>query len=247
MTITFETPREVSVPINYNYFLSSLIYENLPESSDHLHESGFLYEKRNFKLFTFSRLNGQYLVKGQNLVFTGNVNFTFSTAMDGIAEEFAKSIIAKESVRLGSAGLKTSSVYMHGEPEFSDHIFIRMLSPVTMYSTLLTKEGKKKTYYYSPYEKEFSALIDSNLRKKYFIVKGKSSDAPPVSIAPIGRQREVLVNFKGTIIKGWMGVFELRGDRELIKVAYDAGLGSKNSEGFGCFDVIRRDPERSPK
>ena len=242
MTITFETPGEVSVPINYNYFLSSLIYENLPESSDHLHENGFLYEKRNFKLFTFSRLNGQYLMKGRNLVFTGNVNFTFSTAIDSIAKEFAKSIVAKESVRLGSGELKTSSVYVHGEPEFSDHLFIRMLSPVTVYSTLFTGEGKKKTYYYSPYEKEFSKLIDSNLRKKYFIVKGKSNDSPSISISPIGHQREVLVNFKGTIIKGWMGVLELRGDREMIKIAYDAGLGSKNSEGFGCFEILEVKP-----
>ncbi|RLI91606.1 MAG: hypothetical protein DRO89_03615 [Candidatus Altiarchaeales archaeon] len=38
-----------------------------------------------------------------------------------------------------------------------------MLSPLTVYSTLTTGDGKKKTYYYSHYEPDFEELIDRNL------------------------------------------------------------------------------------
>ncbi|MDN5332516.1 MAG: CRISPR-associated endoribonuclease Cas6 [Tepidanaerobacteraceae bacterium] len=46
------------------------------------------------------------------------------------------------------------------------------------------------------------------------------------------------VIYKDVIIKGWMGVYILKGDPVLLKIAYDAGLGSKNSQGFGCFEIL---------
>jgi CRISPR-associated endoribonuclease Cas6 len=47
------------------------------------------------------------------------------------------------------------------------------LSPITVYSTLYTAEGKKKTYYFSPYEQEFSQLVSINLARKYRAYKGE--------------------------------------------------------------------------
>ncbi|RKX92249.1 MAG: CRISPR-associated endoribonuclease Cas6, partial [Spirochaetes bacterium] len=42
----------------------------------------------------------------------------------------------------------------------------------------------------------------------------------------------------GTIIKGWTGTFVLNGNRKILKLAYYTGLGSKNSQGFGMFEVV---------
>lgn len=58
------------------------------------------------------------------------------------------------------------------EPPIQDDVTIRMLSPVTIYSTLFSANGKKKTYYYSPFEKEFSQLIRANILKKYEALYG---------------------------------------------------------------------------
>ncbi|MBC7189418.1 hypothetical protein H5U35_04285, partial [Candidatus Aerophobetes bacterium] len=41
-----------------------------------------------------------------------------------------------------------------------------------------------------------------------------------------------------TLIKGWMGTYRLEGNPELIKFSYDAGLGAKNSQGFGMYEVV---------
>jgi len=46
--------------------------------------------------------------------------------------------------------------------------------------------------------------------------------------------------YKNFLIKGWMGTFRLQGLKKALKLAYDAGLGSKNSQGFGMFEVISR-------
>jgi CRISPR-associated endoribonuclease Cas6 len=239
LTITLEPQSTVSLPINYGYILSSLIYNNLPHNSRFVHNTGFLYEKRKFKLFTFSRLRGLYLLRNvTEITFNGKFDFIFSTAVDGIANDFAKSIIGNENVRLGDTDLKVSSVYVHKEPEFDDEILLRTISPLTIYSTLLTGEGKKKTYYFSPYEPEFSSLIDRNLRKKYFALHNEQNHGKTIEIIPMGRQKEVIAKFKETIIKGWLGIYKMRGDHELLKLAYDAGVGGKNSEGFGCFELV---------
>lgn len=45
--------------------------------------------------------------------------------------------------------------------------------------------------------------------------------------------------FKGTVIKGWTGLYELSLPEPLFQIAYDTGLGSKNSQGFGMVEVVR--------
>jgi len=44
--------------------------------------------------------------------------------------------------------------------------------------------------------------------------------------------------FKGFIIKGWMGIYELHLPETYLSMALDAGLGAKNSQGFGMVEVI---------
>lgn len=119
---------------------------------------------------------------------------------------------------------------------------IRMLSPVTMYSTLKTPTGRKKTYYFSPFESEFSELLEGNLKKKYEALYRSEPNGLSFSIEPIGvsKRDEKIIDYKGTVIKSWMGRYRLSGSLELMKLAYDTGLGAKNSQGFGCFEITQR-------
>jgi len=48
----------------------------------------------------------------------------------------------------------------------------------------------------------------------------------------------VIRKFKGTVVKGWHCVLGLEGPRDLLQLALDAGLGSKNSQGWGCVDLL---------
>ena len=47
-----------------------------------------------------------------------------------------------------------------------------------------------------------------------------------------------ITRYKDTIIKGWLGEYYLNGDPELLRVALDAGLGAKNSQGYGCCELV---------
>lgn len=100
-----------------------------------------------------------------------------------------------------------------------DNVIIKMLSPVTIYSTLLTLDGKKKTYYYNPKESEFSDLIAKNVYKKYIAFYQIEPQDPNFKIAQQSESRleEKKIKYKSFIIKGWMGKFKLTASKELLK------------------------------
>lgn len=48
---------ELTLPVHYNHLVQGMIYQSLDQAlAQWLHERGFQYGKRRFKLFTFSRL-----------------------------------------------------------------------------------------------------------------------------------------------------------------------------------------------
>ena len=235
-------------PLNYNYGLESFIYNHISkELAEFLHNKGFLLEKRTFKLFTFSRLSGRFSVDFsiERISFTGTICFQVSSPVDEFAEQFAENLLKSPEVKLFNQPFLVSSIEVHPPPAITDGVTIKMLSPVTVYSTFFSPEGKKKTYYYSPFEDEFSKLIRGNLNKKYraFYKEMPGSGALVIAPVKVTKQSEKIVKYTPkddsyTLIKGWMGIYKLEGDPELIRLGYDAGIGSKNCQGFGMFEVI---------
>lgn len=239
LTLRSQDQRKIVLPIDYNYLVQASIYNSISKSlAKFLHDKGFTFNDRKFKLFTFSRLLGTYSLDKncRKFIFENDVKLLITSPIQKFIRDLANIIIKKGFIVLGESKLKVVEMNFLAQPPLDGEAKIRTLSPITVYSTLLTQNGRKKTYYYSPYEKEFSQLIDSNAKKKYLLLKGRTLKST-LSIEPI-KVREVVVMYKGTVIKGWIGTFILKGPKSLIKVVYEAGLGSKNSQGFGMFEVI---------
>jgi CRISPR-associated endoribonuclease Cas6 len=111
-----------------------------------------------------------------------------------------------------------------------------MLSPLVVYSTLSDDDGQNYTYYYSPFEQRYSELIANNLAKKHLLIYGRLVQKDGFTIRPVRvEDRDLkITRYKDTVVKGWMGEYELHADPGLLQVALDAGLGAKNSQGYGC-------------
>lgn len=242
MRLTLRGPEggRIVLPTNYNYLIQAAIYRNISrELADFLHDEGFLFGKRRFKMFTFSRLEGRCILDkdSKQFVYIGDVMLYISSPVEKFVEDIANTIVSRGSITMGKQTLKVTELAFPAKPAVgNDKLKIRMLSPLTVYSTLMTPEGKKKTYYFSPYEKEFSVLVNSNIKKKTFLLSGKNIKSD-IMVKPL-RVREVVVVYKGTVVKGWIGHFSLTGPKALIETAYEAGLGAKNSQGFGMFEVV---------
>ncbi len=86
----------VVFPINYNYFLTGLIYRIISNSSGEyaafLHDRGYRHEesKNGFKLFTYSMLMGKCRVMGDRISYTGSrIQWQISSPL----EEFLQHLI----------------------------------------------------------------------------------------------------------------------------------------------------------
>ncbi|MCD6512880.1 MAG: CRISPR-associated endoribonuclease Cas6 [Thermoplasmata archaeon] len=239
LTLVLNSQDDIVLPLHYNYTIQSFLYRHVsPELGKFLHDFGFTVGKRRFKMFTFSRLNGKYRILGDKIKFYPPVSLTISSPLDRFISELGNTLVRENKLELVKNKIYVESIIVHSEPEIKDEIKIKMLSPVVVYSTLATPDGKKKTYYYSPYEREFVDLIDKNLRKKYEAFYKKKPRARKLKLKIKGKPKEKVIIYRGTIIKGWMGIFVLNGNRKLLKLSYYSGLGSKNSQGFGMFEVM---------
>ncbi len=245
INLEFANSSHTVLPMEMNHILQGFIYSNLPESSaKKLHDSGFPYEKRRLKMFTFSRLMGIIIndpdaKQAKKLRFERDVSLVISSPIAWLMRDIASELLKKDSVCLVNSKLYVKSVSIERPPEFESEHFIKFISPVTLYSTFEDFNGKKKTLYYKPYDEEFSRQIESNAQKKYEIVNKISARDKKLYIEPI-KAREHIVKYKGFIIKAWDGKYRICGSKELIEIVYNAGAGSKNSQGFGSFVLLQR-------
>src|SRR5215212_4956256 len=234
------------LPVQYNHLLQGLIYSNLDHAlSKWLHEKGHAYGERHFKLFTFSRLFGKREAGKGRVRFLGPAHFYLGSVDAQILSSLAEHLLTKPAVRLGNAECRVAEVGVEPEPEVDSTkpMRIRTLSPITAYSTLQTPDGRKKTYYYAPQEREWGEALISNLMRKAKSLGWEADveeDLKGAWVRPykVKSADQKVLNFKGTVIKGWTGLYEVKLPEPYFRLAYDAGFGAKNAQGFGMIGVL---------
>ena len=243
--LTFYAEKNLVIPVQYNYFVQAMIYDNISkELSDFLHDHGFTIDGRQFKLFTFSRLMGRYSIGNGKIEFTPPISLIVASPVERFLRELAEGMLRNDNLNICGRKLMLASISVFPgfeDVDFDEEVVIKMLSPVVAYNTVKKGSGSR-TVYFSPWDEWFSELVRINLERKYQLVYGQSIQNGDIRIEPLGPRDErycKVLQYKDTVIKGWNGIYRLKGDRRLIKVAYETGLGSKNSQGFGCFEVVQ--------
>jgi len=242
ITIEFSSEKEVKVPIHYNYILQGLLYRNLSDKDyrNFLHQDGYRVDNKQFKLFTYSRLLGKFrMYKEEGKIgFMPPFKLIVSSAIEQFITDLAETLIRSDFNFMGNERAEVTSISVHKENPLADQVQIKMLSPVVAHTTTI-EDDKKRTNYFSPWDENFQLLVNRNLYRKYEVIYGRKAEGE-VRLIPVGNGKEKyvrIINYKNFYIKGYAGIYWLTGNPELIKVAYDTGLGSKNSQGFGCFEV----------
>ncbi|WP_457755596.1 CRISPR-associated endoribonuclease Cas6, partial [Thermodesulfatator indicus] len=257
ISIVFKGPKEgLTLPVHYNHLVQAFIYRSLDATlASFYHERGFAYGKRRFKLFTFSRLLGKerkFNPEKREITFHGRVKLKISAVDDRLLESFATHLVREGQFRLGENLCEIEAVEVEMPVSAKGPLIVRALSPITIHSTLYTPEGKKKTYFYTPFESEFSAKIFENLMRKARALWGEEAELPPLNgayIRPfrVSKKNEVIIGFKklrkseeegkyersetpgksrNFWIKGWTGLYELALPEPYFTLAYHAGLGA---------------------
>lgn len=247
--ITFSLQKNKVLPINYNYYLASLIYSLLRKSSfefsSFLHQRGFELDGKHFKLFTFSQLLfKKKRVERDKIVNLGeHIEWFVSSPADEFIQHFVNGLFAGQEIKLSDEKLTPERVETMPLPEFGRNNAFSCLSPITM-STRLERNNKLTMYYFKLNENGFKEKIKQNLIRKYKLLYKRNPQGADLEMEfdedyiRRGQGISRLINFKGINIRGYTAPFTASGNPELIKVGYECGFGDKNSLGFGMVKAV---------
>jgi len=241
LKISFSSEKDyIQLPLHHNALIQAMLYKSLPKPlAQYLHDIGFFYQKRSFKLFTFSKIQSEHfipLIKAKKIKYKTPINIYISSVINEISQRWGETFLKKERVFLGKNPLFLESIEIQPTPTFKEEFLIKTLSPITVYRTF--ENGKKYYRYYSPEEEDFQELVQINLTKKYNLITGKNIDKFPITIKPEKNIKKVLFKYKNFPIEAYEGIFKIKTVPEMFKVVHDSGLGAKNSQGFGMVEVM---------
>lgn len=234
---------DIGLPLHYNKAVQGLIYQLIGDYLPELHDKGYVVQGRVFRLFVFSRILGEIEKLGNgSILFRSPIRIKVSSPIPRFLELIGNRLLQVQYVNLHTCQLKVDSVSIKKNPDFYPGTkIIRAMSPITVYSTLTAGDGRKKTYYYNPKENEFAEQIAGNIFKKAILL-GISTDGAEFQIEPhriISSDRKTMY-YNNFVITAWMGQYKITANMpELFHIAYDAGLGAKNSQGFGMIEIVQ--------
>ena len=141
--------RKSSLPINYNYFLTGLIYRTIEKSSkdfaQFLHSDGYRIDtsKKGFKLFTYSRLlYEEYSIRGEIITFEQNhIDWRISSPVQEFIEHLVNGVFMEgQEVNIGPESRNTMFIIEKlmslPSPTFKESMRFLCLSPITISKTI---------------------------------------------------------------------------------------------------------------
>ncbi|WP_205664691.1 CRISPR-associated endoribonuclease Cas6 [Ammonifex thiophilus] len=140
-------------------------------------------------------------------------------------------------VALGSVRLKVEEVKEEPPPDFSGPVLCETMSPVVV-STGIRKGAKLHKRFLPPEDPAFWYIAEQNLRRKAAALNLDLPAGATVRFERVGDWRSRLVEVQGLKVRGYEGRFVAEGNWRLLLLAYEAGLGERNSQGFGMFRIV---------
>lgn len=263
--LTLKTSANKSaIPINYQYPLSAAIYKILnkaePQFAELLHSKGFpTAHNRRFKFFTFSKLffRERADISYNTLTLQNNEHpylLISSPLDDSFIQNFVIGIFESQELPIGLKGIchttfRIEQVEILPQPDFNGEVKCTALAPISV----SVKSENKQPDYLRALDNRLSNAIRENLIWKYKTIydtepqdKNLIFTVDEEYIRRRGGEAKVskLITIKEneaeeTKIKAFIAPFKLTGSKDLIKLAYDCGIGEKNSLGFGMFELAQ--------
>lgn len=245
--LTFKLPHTIVLPQQYNHLLQAALMNWLNDENyqKFIHEVGFQLDKRSYKLYTFSKIFGRFELDKlrHKILFQDEIHIYIASYDSQYIEFLLSNIISGNPIRLGNQCLYLERAEAIQEA-YTSPCVVKTLSPIIIYSTLMKLDGTHKQYYYSPMECEYSQMLGDNLVRKFAAYHGRRPEDTAFSIRLLDQGRESFIFYKKASMKGWNGIFRMEGSEEMICMALDGGLGSRNSAGFGCVMRIQQAEKR---
>ena len=239
------------IPINYQYELSSVIYHILAKGdsqySKWLHENGFEYENKRFKLFTFSRLIAPYGIdkERQRLILKSNiVEWYITFSPERSTKEFILGVFNQQQFEIADsisgASFRVREIQIMPSMNLTSETVFETMSPVCI------SQRNEKGYadYLSPEHPNYTKAILTGLLARYEVLFHRKYEGETYcKLELLNQPKSCLIAVKAgtssaTKVRGYLYRFRIELPLELLQIAYECGLGEKGSIGFGMIKTI---------
>lgn len=258
-----------NIPLSYSYFLSSAIYrwieESSPEYSSFLH-SEKLFKHFCFSQLFGERSHVQ---NGRIFFESGKILWYVGMPVEKTLQHFVTGIFERKEFFIDReyATFVIEQVETLAEPTWTRRIKFRTLSPVTvsvaglaegnLQSGSRSAEGylrpKLSARYLKANDPKLVEALRKNILHRFEVLYGNMPEDSDFRCIPDmdyithrgGADRvSKLVTIKEghpdeTRVRGFRCPVTLDGNPELIKLAYESGLGEKGSIGFGMLEAVQ--------
>ena len=237
LLVKIQVDRPLILPINYLHILQAIIYRGIGDEggmSTFLHDTGYRFEKRSYRMFTFSWLQGKYEIVNKQIIFRNQVFFEVRSPENLLILKMMKNF-HDNGVCFGEKHYRNVEVLVSDEMVEENNIRIKMLTPICVYST--AEDGN--TYFFKPEDEGFSEKLDYSFRRKYAAYTGiVPEEGISIRVINILPKDKIVTRYQGTMLSGYKGEYQIAGKRKYLDFLYQTGLGSKNTQGFGMFDIV---------
>jgi len=239
----------VLLPWDYQHHLQGMLYtlliEECPELDELLHQEGVAWGPKRFRMLTFSKLYPLRAVPSDGgLLMRPPLRWWVATALSVVGEVLVGTLLKTAEVRVAGKPLFVASVEVESLPPFeADGALYETMGPLVV-SRPEKRDGKLRHMYLSPDQEEFWNRLARNLQAKAEAL-GIGAKGGGVAFEPFGNWRSRLVRIQGAKVRGFEGRFRAWGDPALLELAYNAGLGERNGQGFGMIHQVGWKPSFS--
>lgn len=235
----------LNIPFSYHHQVQGLIYGLLDGGGGGLmHDQSIDSGKRQYKLFTFSSLRGGKVSQDRKaLLFDRSVFLDVRSVRSEFCDALLDGLDKSKSFYLFGQHLNLRSVEVKEAPIKQSELRIKMLSPLTVHRT----NENHFTHYFSPLDPDFGEEIHRNFARKYHAFTGEMPTSGITITASAVSSKDKYVTLykkadstggKDIYITGWRGEYELKGRPDYLTFLYYCGLGARNSDGFGMFELL---------
>ena len=241
LKITLKSKKNrLKIPFNYNHIVSAIVYNKIYD----LELAQKIHSSQSYKFFTFSNLHIYKfrLLKDGLLSQNGVIDFIISSPDDYLIKSLVEGFLEDLTVNFIGEELLVQKVELLAVPNFEEKVKVKTLSPVIV-RTKKEVDGELKTWDLPPSKEQFYTNLENNLISKYKEFNKLEEADKKITISSEMRHvkaKRISID-KGeqeTFHRAYLMDLVLEGDLDLIKFAYDSGLGEKNALGFGMVEII---------
>jgi CRISPR-associated endoribonuclease Cas6 len=247
-----ETSEILIFPVDYQYYISAWIYKVIGKAdmafSNFLHEQGYGNPARSFKLFTYSPLffNNFILNKKESVfeIMGDQITFFVSFFLPDATEKFIIGLFNEQRIFIGNQKYGARLMVCHVERlidiPLSQTMCYKALSPVVV---SMVEPDKKYAQYLSPEHPQYTVLLHNNLQNKLQAAKHIENYPKIFDFKLQGAYKSKLTIVKPETpqqskVRGYVYSFELTTSDAIHRMILSAGIGEKNSTGFGWVEAL---------